>query len=154
MVLTNTLSGDRKMKTVDLSTVTANIAPAFHQFRGGSPLPEIPYGCATDRSPSDDQWAYAGRIHGHVRITLPDGFVSHAPAFAALTDAEVPQEHFTLAELDNEAYWFHCSDAQARRGDRPCYRAYFHCYGRWLFFYTHGDRLPFHAVIQYYPPVC
>lgn len=141
------------MRTISLSTTTGKVAPSLHRFNRGSQLAEIPHGSATDKIPSDDQWAYSSCIHGHVSVTLADGFVSHGPAFEALTVAEVPQEHFALAELNNEMQWFHCSDAQTRRGDRPCYRAYFQDDGRWLFFYTHGDRLPFNAVIQYWRPV-
>ncbi|BFG75602.1 hypothetical protein PTKU46_36350 [Paraburkholderia terrae] len=139
------------MRTVHLSTATGNIAPSW--FGGGLQLAEIPYGCATDKIPSDDQRVYASRVHGQVNVALPGGFVSHAPAFEALSVAEVPHEHYTLAELDNEMYWFHCSEAQASRGDRPCYRAYFSYRGKWLFFYTHGDRLPFNAMIHYLQPV-
>lgn len=106
-------------------------------------------GGATNRVPENAGRTYSDRVAGHVTVVLPGGETSRASVFEALTPAEVPAERVAHGVLDGLTYWFRCSPPQGKRGDVPCHRAYFLSRGKWLFFFTDRDVLPFGAVVEF-----
>lgn len=108
-------------------------------------------GGATNRVPENASRTYSDRVAGHVMVILPGGRRSWAGVFEALTADEVPAGRLAHGVLDNVTYWFRCSPPQGRRGDLPCHRAYFLHRGKWLFFFTDGEALPFGAVVEFSP---
>jgi hypothetical protein len=106
-------------------------------------------GGATNRVPENASRAYSDRIAGHVMVVLPCGRTSWASAFEALTPEEVPAGRVAHGVLDGLTYWFRCSPPQGRRGEMPCHRAYFLHEGKWLFFFTDAEALPFGAVVEF-----
>jgi len=73
-----------------------------------------------------------------------------AREFQALSAAELPEKHFAHAVLNGTTHWFPCSgEEHCRHSAAPCYRAYFHHQGKWLFFFTEGAPLPFGSEVSF-----
>lgn len=138
------------MEQVSTSRTIANAASSFHLTHVRSLLnkPKI-RGGATNRVPENASRTYSDRVAGHVLVVLPGGETSSACAFEALTPGEVPADRVAHGVLDGVTYWFRCSPPQGKRGDMPCHRAYFLYQGKWLFFFTDRDALPFGAVVEF-----
>jgi hypothetical protein len=140
----------RSMEQVNSSRTIANAMSSFHLAHVRSLLKKPKNrGGATDRVPENARRTYSDRVAGHVMVVLPGGGTSRAKVFEALTPDEVPAVRVAHGVLDGVTYWFRCSPPQGKRGDVPCHRAYFLCQGKWLFFFTDGEALPFGAVVEF-----
>lgn len=138
------------MESLYSSRAIAKAASSFHLAHVRSLLNKPKNrGRATNRVPENAMRTYSDRVAGHVKVILPGGEMSWACVFEALTPNEVPADRVAHAVLDGVTYWFRCSPPQGKRGDMPCHRAYFLHQGKWLFFFTDGDALPFGAVVAF-----
>jgi hypothetical protein len=138
------------MEQVIFSSTIADAVSSFHLTHVRSLLNEPKNrGGATNRVPENARRIYSDRVAGHVMVILPGGRTSWAGVFEALTPDEVPAGRVAHGVLDGVTYWFRCSPPQGRRGDVPCHRAYFLRQGKWLFFFTDGEVLPFGAIVEF-----
>lgn len=103
------------MEQVDFAHTIADAVSSFHVAHIRSLLNQRKHrGGATNHVPENARRTYLDRVAGHVMVILPEGRMSWAAVFEALTPEEVPSARVAHGVLDGVTYWFRCSPLRAR----------------------------------------